>query len=115
MAQLLRKVYAKVASQIRRRRIRAPPKPSPAVSGLRKQNRAKEWLQAHDKNKEHQRGSRGFEQMPSVGWVKPNPDLPTIDEWKIRRAADTERADRLRPHLYREAADLYTLILAQPL
>ena len=49
--------------------------------------------------------------MTSVEWVKPNPDLPTIEEGKIRRAADTERADRLRLHLYREAASLYTLII----
>jgi hypothetical protein len=43
-------------------------------------------------------------------------DLPTIEEWKIRRTRQIERADTLRPRRYREAADLYALEpAAQPL
>jgi hypothetical protein len=107
MAQLLRNVCANVAAQLLRRRTRAPRRRPPVVSGLQKQDWAKEWLQAH---------AGDVRQAPGEDWVKLSSDVATIEEWKIRRASQTERSDRRRPHRQREAADLYTLDPpAQPL
>jgi hypothetical protein len=116
MAALLRNVCAAIASQLRRRRTGRPPKAPPAVSGLRKQEWAREWLQAHARDNEQQRSGEGVQRAPDTEWVKLSADVPTIEEWKIRRARQAEQANALRPRRHKEAADLYMLEPpAQPL